>query len=181
MPIPFSPHPLPTSMPWGAQLQPSPSPDVAGQVGWGCRRRGKAAWIRASTDGAGAQHSRSRPGRVPRIPKTTPTPSSLSFEVPPAHPKSEQRLPWADATPQAQLAANCVMGPSQTHRGPHRRGVAAGRWRAAHCDQGHGVRRGRLGGHWAGPPPTAPGLSLPRRTRKERGAARAWHLLGGGP
>lgn len=34
---------------------------------------------------------------------------------------------------------------SQTHRGSHRRGVAAGRGRAAHCDQGHGARLGAPG------------------------------------
>lgn len=59
--------------------------------------------------------------------------------------------------------------PSQTHRGPHRRGVAAGRGRAAYCDQGHRARPGAPGPVRRGALPRRPAdrRSLPLRTRKE--------------
>lgn len=54
-------------------------------------------------------------------------------------------------------------------RGPHRRGVAAGRGRAAYCDQGHRARPGAPGPVRRGalPPRPADRRSLPLRTRKE--------------
>ena len=71
---------------------------------------------------------------------------------------------------------------SQTYRGPYRRGVAAGRRGAAHCDQGHGARPGTPGPVRVRCPTTAPRtVPAPQDQEGETGATRAWHLLGGGP
>lgn len=78
--------------------------------------------------------------------------------------------------PNWQPAAWAGPQQSQTHRGPHRRGVAAGRGRAAYCDQGHGTRPGAPGpaGGTApsrsptdSPCPAGPG----RRVRSHQGLA----------
>lgn len=70
--------------------------------------------------------------------------------------------------------------PSQTHRGPHRRGLAAGRGRAAYCNKGHGDRPGapRPGRRDALPRPRGQTVPAPQDQEGESGATRAWHLLG---
>lgn len=84
--------------------------------------------------------------------------------------------------PNWQPAAWAGPQQSQTHRGPHRRGVAAGRGRAAYCDQGHGTRPGAPGPAGAQHPPAAPRtVPAPQDQEGESGATRAWHLLEGGP
>lgn len=71
---------------------------------------------------------------------------------------------------------------SHTHRGPHRRGVATGRGRAAYGDQGHGARQGApepSHGPTDSPSPAGPG----RRDRSHQGLAppRGWPLKGQTP
>lgn len=74
-----------------------------------------------------------------------------------------------DVLPQAQLVANCEkVKPSQTHRGPHRRGVTTSRGRATHCDQRHRAGPGHLGEHPARPLPQPTVSPRLRTTRKER-------------
>lgn len=97
----------------------------------------------------------------------------------PHTPGLEERLPvgrTCSPGPSWQPATWAGPQQSQTHRGPHRRGVAAGWRRAAHCDQSHGVRPGATGpalgtepshSHTDSPCPAGPG----RRDQSHQGLA----------
>lgn len=124
---------------------------------------------RASTGWSGAQGSGSCLGQSSWEPQDPPRTLQPETWGPPPHtPSLEERLPVGKTRspgPSWQPTAWAEAQQSQTHRGSHRRGAAAGRGRAAHCDQSHGVRPGAPG-HRALPQPH--GRSLPSRTRKER-------------
>lgn len=160
---------------WGSPVGP-------GRPAGGTGGRGASVWPTsgprrwASTGWSGAQ-SPLLPGSQFRGPPAPPPQLRPRVPLPHLQPRGQDALPG----PRWQPAPRAGPQQSQTHRGPHGRGVAAGRGRAAHCDQRHGVRRG----HWAGsghgaahgptdsPCPAGPG----RRDQSHP----AWHLLGGGP
>lgn len=177
--IPFPPQSAPHPRHWGSQVQ--------GQ-------RGKGEWVLQCGPDLGQKESRASAGwadaqgfalvRVPGSLKTPfPNPSGLRLGVPLRNTlRLEGRLPVGrthSPRPTWQPAAWAGPQQNQTHRGPHRRGVAADWRRAAHSDQGHGAKPGAPGlapgtepshSHTDSPCPAGPG-------RKDG----AWHLLGGGP
>lgn len=112
--------------------------------------------------------------RIPGCLKISPNRSSLRREGP-LHrtpPRLGGGCPWSSkhsSRPNWQPTAWAGPQPSQTHRGPHRRGVAAGRGRAAYCDQGHRARPGPWAGTARRPPSSPRGQDgpCPSRTRKE--------------
>lgn len=81
-----------------------------------------------------------------------------TWSPPPHTLRLEGRLPVGrtrSPRPTWQPAAWAGPQQNQTHRGPHRRGVAADWRRAAHSDQGHGAKPGTPGLARARSPPTA--------------------------